>query len=167
MSKMSTASWWIVPRWETLMQRHEAATGKYNFTVTLRCAPGGNPGMERIHQRDGFGRIHHWVADGLVGAAAMERCYKATVRAALEINTFPTHYAPWPDGGGRASRLAVCGAELKQRRSRGGKASWAGPEGVGIPGSPNQLTADVLAATCAACLDLAAPVAAGAGIPGV
>ena len=155
---MSETTWWIVPSWETLMQRHEAATGKYSFTVTLRCAPGGNQGYERMHARDGFDRVHHWVAEGLVGAAAMKSCYKATVRAALEINTFPVHYAPRAHGGGRGSRRAVCGAGLKQRRSKGGKASWAGPEGVGIPGSPNQATTDALAVTCAACRELAAPV---------
>ena len=155
-----TTTWWIVPSWESLMQRHEAATGKYRFTVTLRCAPGGNQGYERMHARDGFDRVHPWVAEGLVGAAAMESCYAETIRAALEFNTFPTHYAPRTDGGGRASRLAVCGAELKQRRRGRRAAAWVGPEGIGIPGSPNQATTDALAVTCAACRELAAPVTA-------
>ena len=155
-----TTTWWIVPSWETLVEKHEAATGKYNVNINLRCAPGGNRGYEEMHARDGFDRVHRWVAEGLVGAASMESCYTKTIRAALEFNSFPVHYAPRPDGGGRGSRLAVCGAELKQRRSRGGKASWAGPEGVGIPGSPNQATTDALAVTCAECRELAAPVAA-------
>ena len=153
-------TWWIVPSWESLVEKHEAATGKYNVNINLRCAPGGNRRYEEMHARDGFDRVHRWVAEGLVGAASMESCYTKTIKAALEINTFPTHYAPRPDGGGRDSCRAVCGAELKQRRRRGRAAAWAGPEGVGIPGSPNQLTTDPAAVTCAECRELTAPVTA-------
>ena len=113
---MSETTWWMIPSWESLMQRHEAATGDYSVDVNVRCAPGGNRGYEEMHARDGFDRIHRWVAEALVGAATLESCYTKTIRADLEFNSFPVHYAPWSDGGGRASRLAVCGAELKQRR---------------------------------------------------
>ena len=157
---MSETTWWIVPSWETLMQRHEAATDAYNMEITVRCAPGGNRGYERMHSRDGFDRVHRWVAEALVGAATLESCYTKTIRAALEFNTFPVHYAPRAHGGGRGSCKAVCGAELKQRRRGRRAAAWIGPEGVGIPGSPNQATTDALAVTCAACRELAAPVSA-------
>ena len=39
---MSETTWWMIPSRESLMQRHEAATGDYSVDVNVRCAPGGN-----------------------------------------------------------------------------------------------------------------------------